>query len=248
MYTKEDLLNHLCALGIDPKGTLFVHSSYKAIGEVEGRADTVLDALMQYMHEGLLAVPTHTWDNVGKQNPVMDVLHTPSCIGVLTELFRKREKVHRSLHPTHSVAAAGKDAEAFVAGEEKIQTPCGKGGVYDKLRERDAQILLIGVNFSRNTFVHGIEEWDGAVGSISKEKTDLYVINHEGRRMYTPQYRHCAPLGSETFPKLEALALQTGILTMGRFGDATGRVMRAEPLREMVAKILKEDPSYLLRY
>ncbi len=248
MYTKQDLLAALAALSIDPNGTLMVHLSYKAIGDVDGRGDTVLDALMEYMGDGLLVLPTHTWSNVGTQNPVMDVLYTPSCVGTLTELFRKHPNVHRSLHPTHSLAAFGAQAEGFLAGEEHISTPCGKGGAYYKLWEQNAQILLIGVNFSRNTFVHGIEEWDGAEGSISKEKTDLYVINHQGHRLYTPQYRHCAPIGSETFTKLEPPALQQGILSIGRFGDATARAMHTKPLRSMVAELLKTDPKHLLRY
>ncbi|NLB90666.1 MAG: AAC(3) family N-acetyltransferase, partial [Clostridiales bacterium] len=215
---------------------------------VEGRAETVLDVLMEYMKEGLLVLPGHSWANVGKNNPVMDVLYTPTCVGIQTELFRKRKGVHRSLHPTHSLSAIGKGAEELLFGEEKIQTPCGMGGAYYKLWEKNAQILLLGVNFTTNTFIHGIEEWDGAKGSIAEEKTDLYVVNHEGNRLYTPQYRHCAPLSSATFTKLEPQALQEGILTLGRFGDATTRVMHMKPLREMVAPLLKEDPTYLLRY
>ncbi|WP_310603501.1 AAC(3) family N-acetyltransferase [Anaerosporobacter sp.] len=248
MYTKQDLLNQLQTLGVDPTGTLNVHISYKAIGEVEGRGDTVLDALAEYMQQGLLVIPSHTWDNVGESNPVMDVLYTPTCIGAMTEVFRKRSGVCRSLHPTHSVAALGADAEEFVSGEEHITTPCGEGGVYHKLWQRNAQILLIGVNFARNTYIHGIEEWEGVKGTISEKKTDLYVINHEGQRIYTPQYRHCAPIGSDTFPKLEPQALQEGILTMGRFGDATARFMHAVPLREMIATLLREDLQYLMRY
>lgn len=248
MYTKRDLLTHLEMLGIDPAGTLMVHLSYKAVGEVEGRGDTVLDALVEYMKPGLLVLPSHTWDNVGVKNPVMDVLYTPTCVGVLTEMFRKRPNVCRSLHPTHALAALGADAEEFVSGEECISTPCGQGGAYFKLWLRNAQILLLGVNFTRNTYIHGVEEWDGAEGSISQEKTDLYVINHQGQRIYTPQYRHCSHLGSETFSKLEPQALQQGILTLGRFGDATARLMRAAPLREMVATLLRENARYLQRY
>lgn len=248
MYTKQDLTAHLETLCIDPAGTLMVHLSYKAIGDVEGRGDTVLDALIEYMKPGLLVLASHTWDNVGVKNPVMDVLYTPSCVGALTEMFRMRPGVIRSLHPTHALAAIGADAEEFVSGEEKIGTPCGKGGAYHKLWQRNAQILLIGVNFTRNTYIHGIEEWDGAEGSISKEQTDMYVIDYQGHRIYTPQYRHCAPLGSETFSKLEPQALQEGILTLGRFGDASTRLMRAAPLREMVASLLRTDARYLLRY
>lgn len=248
MYTKQDLLSYLKMIGIDPNGTLMVHLSYKAIGEVEGCGDTVLNALTEYMQPGLLVLPSHTWNNVGVNNPVMDVLYTPTCVGALTEVFRKRPDVCRSLHPTHSLAALGVEAAEFVSSEEYIDTPCGEGGAYYKLWQRNAQILLIGVNFTRNTYIHGIEEWDSAEGSISQKKTDLYVINHQGQRLFTPQYRHCASLGSETFSKLEPQALQQGILTMGRFGDATTRLMRAVPLREMVAALLKTDARYLLRY
>ena len=248
MYTKQDLLAHLAALGIDPADTLMVHISYRALGEVEGRGDTVLDALSDYMRPGLLVLPSHTWDNVGASNPVMDVLYTPSCVGVLPEMFRGRPDVYRSLHPTHALAAKGADAQAFLSGEERIQTPCGKGGAYYKLWERNAQILLIGVNFMRNTFIHGIEDWDGATGTVAPELTDLYVINYEGRRLHTPQFRHCSRLGSDTFSKLEPEALQKGILTLGRFGDATARLMRAAPLREMAAAQLREDPEYLLKF
>lgn len=248
MYAKQDLLTHLQALGVDPAGTLMVHISYKAIGEVDGRGDAVLDALCEHMRPGLLVLPAHTWANVGAKNPVMDALYTPSCVGALTELFRKRPGVCRTLHPTHSLAALGADAEAFAAGEERVTTPCGKGGAYYKLWARDAQILLLGINFTRNTFIHGIEEWDGAKGTISPDKSDMYVITPPGQRLYTPQYRHCSRLSSETFTKLEPEAIQKGILTLGRFGDATARLMRAAPLREMVAARLRDDPEYLLRY
>ena len=45
MHTYQSLKAQLAQMGIDPRGTLLVHSSMKAIGEVEGRADTVLYAL-----------------------------------------------------------------------------------------------------------------------------------------------------------------------------------------------------------
>ena len=248
MYTKQDLLAHLSNIGINPGGTLKIHISYKAIGEVEGRGDTVLDALMEYMKPGLLVLAAHTWGNVKSENPVMDVLHTPTCVGVLTELFRKRDGVVRSMHPTHSVAAVGKDAEEFVAGNEKANTPCGVFSPYYKLWERDAQILLIGINFSRNTFIHGIEEWDKAAGTLMEEPEDYYVITPGGEKLYTPQFRHCAPLGSATFTKLEPYAFKEGILTFGKFGNATTRLVRAKALRALAAEFLHEDPWFLAGY
>lgn len=248
MHTKQQLKTQLEEIGVKPTGTLMVHLSCKAIGGVEGRGEAVLDALAEYMAGGLLVLPAHTWANVTPENPVMDVLHTPSCVGALTEVFRGRPGVRRSLHPTHSLAVLGADAEAFIAGEENIQSPCGQGGAYHKLWQRQAQILLIGVNFTRNTFIHGIEEWDGAEGTIMPQLTDMYVINGPGQRLHTPQHRHCAPLGSETFTKLEPQAMAEGVLTLGRFGDATTRLMGAAPLRELVAGCLKRDRRYLMGY
>ena len=244
---KATLLNDLKNLGVDPKGTLKVHVSYKAIGDVEGRGETVLDALMKYMKDGLLVLASHTWDNVREDNPIMHPAHTKSCVGALTELFRKRPGVYRSLHPTHAVAAYGKDAEAFVQGDEKLSTPCGEGGAYHKLWERNAQILLIGVNFSRNTFIHGIEEWDGATGTIKDTFEDYYVVAPTGI-IHTPQRRHCAPIGSETFPKVEPYAYKEGILTFGKFGQADTRLMHTQPLRTLIAGFLKENPAYLGTY
>jgi len=248
MFTKKDLVSNLSEIGIDPHGTLKVHISYKAIGDVVGYADTVLDAFMEYMRHGLLVFPSHTWGSVRTANPVMDVLYTPTCVGALTELFRKRDGVVRSLHPTHSVAAFGADAAEFVSGEEKLTTPCGKGGAYYKLWERDAQILLVGVDFTRNTFIHGIEEWDGAEGTIKAESEDYYVIDQIGRRLHTPQFRHCSRLGSSTFSKLEPFAHSDGILSFGRFGNATTRLVGARDLRCFTADLLKNNPLYLAGY
>ena len=36
MYTKEDLLKHIAAMGIDPRGVLLIHSSMKAVERWKG--------------------------------------------------------------------------------------------------------------------------------------------------------------------------------------------------------------------
>lgn len=56
MYTKEELKQQLRNVGLTGKETILIHSSMKAIGEVEGGADIVLDAWMEYFAEGLLPI------------------------------------------------------------------------------------------------------------------------------------------------------------------------------------------------
>lgn len=75
--TKASLLQDLDNLKIAPHGTLLVHSSMKSIGDVEGGPDTVLDALSEYMNDGLLVLPTHTW--ASKNRRIMQKSCSRSC-------------------------------------------------------------------------------------------------------------------------------------------------------------------------
>lgn len=176
MYTKEDLKEYLKAMGLTGKETILVHSSMKSIGEVEGRADTVLDALIEYFKDGLLLLPTHTWKNINEDNPVYDPAVTPSCVGILTNLFLKRDGVIRSLHPTHSMAGIGVSAKEYLAGEEYNNTPCTPGGCYDRLKDCGGKILLIGVGNERNTYIHSVEEVLNIPNRLSDKPMKLQII------------------------------------------------------------------------
>ena len=83
MHTFNSLLQDIKQAGIHKQGTLLVHSSMKAIGEVEGRADTVLDALIEYMKDGLLVFPTHSWSGENLKGGIYDPKTDPTCVGFL---------------------------------------------------------------------------------------------------------------------------------------------------------------------
>ena len=145
MYTNNDLKTQLKNMGLTGSETILIHSSMKSIGDVQDRAEGVLDVLIEYFKYGLLLFPTHTWKIVNSENPVYNPYETTSCVGILTNLFMKRDGVIRSLHPTHSMAGIGIDAALYLAVEENCNTPCTPGGCYDRLRQRNAKILLVGV-------------------------------------------------------------------------------------------------------
>ena len=48
MYTKNDLKEQLAAMGLNGDETILIHSSMKAVGQVDGGADTVLDAWSEF--------------------------------------------------------------------------------------------------------------------------------------------------------------------------------------------------------
>lgn len=80
-YTKLDLLQDLADMGLTGQETILIHSSMKSIGPVDGGADTVLDALMEFFRPGLLLLPTHTWRTINAANPVFDVCTSPLLRG-----------------------------------------------------------------------------------------------------------------------------------------------------------------------
>ena len=243
MYTKSSLMNDLERMGIDPKGTLLMHSSMKSIGSVEGGADTVLDALSEYMKDGLLVLPTHTWSYVNASNPRFDVANSPSCVGILPELFRKRPGVIRSLHPTHSVAALGKDAAEFVAGAELLDTPCHRESVWGKLLDRQATILLVGVDLRRNTFIHGIEEWVDIPGRLTDHHEQLITVLPDGTEITVPSRRHCGLSWSEHFWKVEKVLEEQGAIHRAQLGDAKVWVCSTVKTTEILTAMLAENPD-----
>lgn len=243
IHTAASLKGQLTEMGIDPRGTLLVHSSLKSIGTVQGGADTVLDVLAEYMKDGLLVLPTHTWSYINAENPRFSVLESPSCVGILPELFRKREGVIRSWHPTHSVAALGAEAEAFTAGDERWDTPCARGSVYGKLLDRKADIMLLGVDLRRNTFIHGIEEWVDIPGRMTDEPEQLYTVTPSGEEISVPSRRHCGLSWSQHFWKVEQVLEDGGALRRGSFGDAAVMLCGTVETTRIISGMLADNPD-----
>ncbi len=255
VHTKHSLLSDLQKSGVNPHGTLLVHSSVKSVGECENGADTILDALIEFMKDGLLVLPTHTWEDItwtfftednvpAGGGDTYDPLTAPSCVGVLTNLFLKREGVYRSLHPSHSVAATGKNAEEFVKGEELTRSPCPRNGCYGKLYDLDAQILFLGCDLSKNTFLHSVEEWNGIPDRLTAKQQMLYIKTEDGL-IECPQYRHYFPGGdvSENYVKVEKDLTDSGAATYCTVGNAHCVLLSAVKTADVVSGLLKENPD-----
>lgn len=248
-YTKQDLKQQLQEAGLKETDTILIHSSMKAIGEVEGGADTVLDAWMEYFGKGLLLLPTHTWAQMSPEHPVYDPEREESCVGLLTNLFRKRPGVVRSLHPTHSMAAFGREAADYVAGEENCNTPCTPGGCYDRLRQVKGKVLLAGVGHERNTFIHSVEEVLNVPNRLTDKPMELWVLMPDGSRKLVYMRKHynvMQPHISEDFVKLEQAFYDTGAAEQVKFGDADCILCDACKVFEVTRQVLAPNPECLV--
>lgn len=254
MYTKESLLEDIRRIGVTKEDILFVHSSMKAIGEVEGGADTVLDALTEAVEDGMLILPTHTWSQMSNEYSVFDADSEPACIGILPNLFRKREGVKRSLHPTHSVAAYSKNEkflQDYISGEEKFTTPCARKGCYGKLYDLNAKVLLLGVGLNRYTYLHGVEEWFGIEERLEEEAMNLQIKLPSGELLPISMHKHFKPNNisvSEYYIKMEKPFLGAGALTKGSIGDAKSLLLSARQTADITTEYLKKDRDIFLSH
>ena len=253
MFTKEQLKAQLREIGLNSTDTVLIHTSMKAVGEVENGADGLIDAFCEVLSDGLFLVPTHTWAIVNRANPVFDVRSTVPNIGALPRVAAFRRDGIRSLHVTHSLWAHGKDAEAFVRGEELAQTPCPVGFAWSRLADRKAKILLIGVTHARNTFIHAVDEVADIRNRISEDPFDAVIIDHEGREHRHPFYTHSRPATeptSEFFTIFDKPLLETGAQRMGRLGNAEVRIVDAARCQEVLLRIYSKTSDFdsLLQY
>lgn len=243
-YTKEQLVKQLKDMGIKTTDNLLVHSSMKSVGPVEGGADTLIDALMEVVPEGLLMLPTHTWKQMSEEYSLFDRETEPVCVGIVPELFRKRSGVVRSLHPTHSMAVYGNGAEEYIQGEENLTTPCAPEGCWGRLKDIHAKILLVGVTHIRNTYIHSIEEAYEVPERLTAEPVRFQVKLPDGKVKDVDMHRHYnkkEPHISETYDKMEAGYERTGAAKKVRLGDAPCILCEAEKLFEVTGRILTKE-------
>lgn len=152
------LLHDLEKIGIEKGDRLLVHSSFKSLGEVEGGIETVITALKEAVGTGgTLMLPTFTYNSVTRENPTFDIKASPSCVGMIPEIFRKSDGVIRSLHPPHSLAVWGKDKEYYVKDHIKDPYVLGKNSPIYKLLQNSGKILLLGCTPYQLTILHGLE-------------------------------------------------------------------------------------------
>lgn len=237
---KNKLINDLKNMNLNKNDIVMIHSSLKSINF---DADIIIDALVEYFSEGMVLMPSHTWKQMDQNNNYFDPLVEESCVGMLTNIFRNRKGVVRSLHPTHSIVGYGKGVEEYLSGEEDVMTPTPVGGAWGRLKDVKAKILLVGCGLRRNTFIHSIEERMDVSDRLDsnyikfKIKKDDKIIEKKFYKHYNSKYRHL----SEHFDKVEDILFRDNIISYHKFGDAKVMLMNAYDLSVYLENMLKKN-------
>jgi aminoglycoside 3-N-acetyltransferase len=161
-YGPTELAACLALLGVRQGDCVLLHSAfaphYGFVGSIDDLTDVFLRAVGPQGHLLMVSLPYRS-SSLGYLEGLrqFDVRKAPSMMGLVSEFFRRRPDVIRSLHPTHPVLVHGRDAEYFVDEHPRCAYPCGPGTPFEKLLERDGMVVFFNVPFAVFTFFHYLE-------------------------------------------------------------------------------------------
>jgi len=244
MITKQDVFRLLEEQGVKHDDVVTIHASLRAAGPIENGADGLIDALKEYLCEGLLLVPTHTWAVVNRANPFFDVRTTVPNIGTLARVAAFRPDAVRTLHPTHSLAIFGRGAAEYAAGEEKSATPAPMGGCLSRLYELGGKVLLIGVGHERNTYLHSIDERVDQPNRLSPTGFPVEITDWDGNILHNADFHPHRTEGiscglSEYYRNYKHALDVTGAVQYGWLGNALVYGCDCRKMTDTVLRILR---------
>ncbi len=235
--TRQSLARDLRALGLETGMTALIHSSLSSLGWVCGGTVAVVQALQDVVTtDGTLVMPSQSpdysdpagWSSPPVQDewvpviraamPAFDPHTTPSRhMGQIAEHFRTLPGVVRSAHPTTSFSAWGRHAD-YLISDHQLEYALGETSPLRRIYDLGGQVLLLGVDYNRNTSFHLAEY---RVGGAKEYETGAPVLEN-GERVWR-RYRNIE-FHDEVFNEIGRDLEASGRVRIGTVGSATARL------------------------
>lgn len=251
-HTATELTGDLRRMGVRAGSVVMVHSSMKSIGHVAGGPEAVVRALKSAVTSaGTILMPAFTYslDRVYEKPEPFDAATSPAQTGLIPETFRRSAGVLRSAHPTHSVAAWGRDAARYAEGHEGRSAFDPETPLHRAAEDR-ALVLMVGCDFTSLSLLHVAE----AVAEVPY--LGVFCWWHAGwkpdalrrrRGGATERVRYPSVPGcSGSFGALQVDAERKGIVRRASLGNAEVLVFRADEVLELAVSRLRRNPDALL--
>lgn len=246
--TGEIIISGLKKLGLNSGDTVLLHSSLASIGHVNGGAETVVDAILSLIgKKGTLLMPSFPAGGeheLLRKGLIFDIKTSNSQMGIITETFRKRKGIIRSLNPSHCVAGFGSKAQEILSGHEKCNVSVGRNTPFEKIIHLGGKILLLGVTHEVNTILHYLENTNGAP-TLSRELFNPIVVDADGHTHVVPTYPHMPGLKRQ-YQRVEKSLIDSGIQRNGNIGNAISRIIDARGMADIISKRIQKTPMYLI--
>ncbi len=227
------LASQLSTLGVRDGDLLLVHTSFRAVGPIEGGPEALIEALRAAVGaRGTIVMPTMT-----DGETLFDPKTTPtSQMGIVAETFWRLPGVSRSTHPGGSFAAVGPLA-ARICAEQPLEPPHGFVSPPGRVYELAGKILLIGVDHSESTVLHVAE----AIAKVPYSIAYPCVVGGTPGALVTEPIRetdHCCRgfRRADTWLSVER----------GKVGKADAKLYSARDAVEGAVERLRVEPLFFL--
>lgn len=256
LVLKNDVKKALEEIGVKSGQAMMVHTSLSSIGFVCGGAQIVIEALIEAVgEEGTIMMPTQTWKNLDPSTgvhweepeewwqtirdnwPAYDKNITPTnTMGAVAEMFRQWPGALRSDHPARSVAAFGKHAN-YLTKEHDLSNIFGEESPVGKLYELDGYVLLIGVDYDKNTSIHLADVRANYPSKHNVNESSAILV--DGKRVWKT-YETLFVDGEDFVEIGEAFEKEYPVKKV-TLGNATLRFMKQRDLVDFAVKWIEEN-------
>ena len=242
-YGAPELVRAIRSMGTKPGDSVMLHSAFEPQHGFRGTSEEAIDAFLEAVGpEGnllMVSLPYRTSSlEYLSRGKTFDVRRTPSAMGLMSEFFRRRANVLRSVHPTHPVLACGPKAAWFVEGHERCPYPCGPGTPFDKLLQAGGKVMFFNVSFAYFTFFHHLEHLVSPKLDFplyTGEPFEVPVIGRDGEKLTVRTYVFSREaIRRRRFEVLEAHLRDKGLIRETRVGAST---LLLVDLREIVSAV-----------
>lgn len=262
--TRSRLAADLRGLGVREGGVTMVHTRMSAIGWVVGAAETVVLSLLDALGpDGTLAAyasweehryrleerPAEHRHAYATEPPVFDVATSEAVRdhGRIPERVRTWPGAERSAHPEAGVVAVGPRARWLTEAHPQDDA-YGRDSPLARLVQASGQVLMLGAPLDTVTLLHHAEAIARAPGK--RMVTYAVPVLEDGRvveRSYTDiettdgayAYERLG-LARDPFEVIARAALEAGIGTRGRVGQAESHLFRAPELTAFAVAWIEE--------
>ena len=230
------VIDQLRALGLPAASVVVVHTSFKAVGPVDGGPAGLISALRDALGpEGTLVMPAIS-DN---DDEPFDFAATPCRgMGVVADTFWRLPGVLRSDNIS-SFAAIGPLAPAIIA-PHPLAPPHGIDSPVGRACALGGFVLLLGVGHSENTTIHLAE----SMAQVPYHTLKHCTVIRDGAptRIQYEETDHCC----QSFAKMDPWLRNRGLQREGLVGNAPSRLARASDIVRIAVAELRTDPCTFL--
>lgn len=248
MITKNDLIRDLRQLGVVRGDTLNLKVSMKSIGDIDGGASTLIEALMEVVGESGTIVtdsflPVYSPFSLNFWNKIVDDC-TTSYAGALANALSKYPGAMRSLHPVQKFSLLGARAQELSAlhtensyAYEILNNMAKTGGKNLKIGD-DRKVTGVGTTHVAI-----------GVGKI-RQKRRLSGVRYKSQNGVVKSfYLNWAGACMEALYNLNGLYSSTpkAIIGTGRVGNASAKLTSMQATLQAESAALDKDPEAFLK-